>query len=39
MAILNLAIIYPIFKIVVPLIRYEYEDDMIEDKKVPIHVE
>lgn len=39
MVVLNLMIIYPIFKIVVPLIKYEYEDDIVEDKSVPIHVD
>ncbi|MCF1349235.1 hypothetical protein [Ureaplasma urealyticum] len=39
MVVLNLLIIYPIFKIVVPLIRYDYEDDIIEDKHIPIHVD
>lgn len=39
MVVINILIIYPIFKIVVPLIKYDYEDDIIEDKNVPLYVE
>ncbi|WP_031488926.1 membrane protein [Ureaplasma canigenitalium] len=39
MIVVNLMIIYPIFKIVVPLIRYDYEDDVVEDKNVPLVVD
>lgn len=36
---LNILIIYPIFKIVIPLINYDYKKDLVEDAKVPVYVE
>lgn len=36
---LNLLIIFPIFKIVVPLVNYDYRKDLTEDRAVPIYVE
>ncbi len=38
MVILNMLVIYPVFKIVVPLVTYNYEDDLIEDLNVPLYV-
>lgn len=35
---LNLLIIFPIFKIVVPLINYDYRQDLVEDRNVPVYV-
>lgn len=37
MVVLNLIVIYPIFKIVVPLIHYDYSKDLVEDKRLPIY--
>ncbi|MCV3728440.1 hypothetical protein OF376_01495 [Ureaplasma miroungigenitalium] len=39
MVVFNLFLIYPIFKIVVPLIKYDYEKDVVEDKSVPVYVD
>ncbi|MCV3743727.1 hypothetical protein OF377_02465 [Ureaplasma sp. ES3154-GEN] len=39
MVVFNLFLIYPIFKIVVPLIKYDYENDTIEDKTVPVYID
>lgn len=39
MIFINFAIIYPIFKIVVPLINYDYTKELVEPKSVPIYVE
>ena len=36
---LNIFVIFPIFKIVVPLINYDYRKDLVEDRKVPVYVE
>lgn len=38
MIILNLCIIYPIFKIVVPMMRYNYEDELVEDLDQPLFI-
>jgi hypothetical protein len=35
-AMLNFAIIYPIYKIVVPAMRYNYVNDIVEDLSVPL---
>lgn len=37
--ILNMLIIFPIFKIITPLINYDYHDDLIEDQKIPVYVD
>ncbi len=39
MVVLNIAIIYPIFKIVVPLIKYNYQDDLVESFQRPIYID
>lgn len=36
---LNLAIIYPIYKIIVPAMKYDYTSDSIEDINLPLVVE
>lgn len=38
MVIINMLIIYPIFKVVVPLISYDYEKELIESLEKPIYV-
>ncbi len=38
MVIINMVIIYPIFKVVVPLVNYDYSKDLVESSKVPIYV-
>lgn len=37
--VLNMLIIFPIFKIVTPLINYNYHEDLIEDKNIPVYVD
>lgn len=37
MIILNILIIYPVFKIVTPIVRYDYELDLVEDLKKPVY--
>lgn len=39
MIIINLVIILPVYKIVNPLIKYKYEDELVEDVKLPIYEE
>lgn len=39
MVALNIAIIYPIFKIVTPLIRYNYQDDLVENFSRKIYID
>ncbi len=39
MTVLNVVIIFPIFKIVVPLINYDYTKELVEPIKTPIYVE
>lgn len=38
MILLNLVIIYPVFKIVTPLIRYDYENELVESLDEPIYI-
>ena len=38
MTLLNIAIIFPIFKIVVPLINYDYTKELVEPISTPIYV-
>ena len=35
--ILNMLIIFPIFKIITPLINYDYHSELVEEKKIPIY--
>ncbi|MBU3830546.1 MAG: hypothetical protein H9897_00070 [Candidatus Ureaplasma intestinipullorum] len=37
--VLNMLIIFPIFKIVTPLINYNYHEDLVEDKNIPVYVD
>ncbi len=39
MVVLNMLVIYPVFKIVVPLVTYNYEDELVEDLNVPLYVD
>lgn len=38
MVLLNLAIIYPVFRIVTPLIKYNYEEELVENLNEPIYI-
>lgn len=37
MVVLNVVVIYPIFKIVVPMINYDYSKEQVEDKRIPVY--
>ncbi len=39
MVLLNLAIILPVYKIINPLMKYSYEDELVEDLEVPLIIE
>ena len=30
-------IIFPIFKIITPLVTYDYHSELVEDKKIPVY--
>ena len=34
---LNMLIIFPIFKIITPLVTYDYHSELVEDKKIPVY--
>lgn len=37
--ILNMLIIFPIFKIITPLINYDYHSELVEDSKIPVYID
>lgn len=39
MIFINMIVIYPIFKIVIPLVTYDYTKDLVESKKVPLFID
>ncbi len=39
MILLNMVIILPVYKIINPLMKYSYEDELVEDLDTPIYIE
>jgi hypothetical protein len=35
-SLLNLAVLYPVFKVVAPAVHYDYTEDVLEDLSVPL---